>query len=228
MDGPSAGFAEQLSRLFPHVTIDPKGLLATEAAITVPFGPDGSAVPALTSCVVEFVDEAGEAGLADELAPGDEYRLVITTEAGLYRYDLGDVVRCIGHDGDIPYLRFVGRAGRTSDMVGEKLTETFVSGILSDLNIAGCVAACDQPTGYILHVDSAMTVETTALARQVEQRLCENPQYAHALRMGQLAPLRVATGAELPTDAIAKGIASGRRMGDVKPLALIPLSGMEE
>jgi hypothetical protein len=228
MDGPSAGFAEQLSSLFPHVALDPKGLLATEAAITVPSGPDGLAVPALTSCIIEFVDEAGEAGLSDELAQGGEYRAVISTEGGLYRYDLGDVVKCIGHEDNVPYLRFVGRAGRTSDMVGEKLTEAFVSEILSDLSIAGCVAACRRPPGYVLHIENVVTVEPMAVAREVEQRLCENPQYSHALRIGQLAPLRVAAEAQLATDAIAKGIASGRRMGDVKPLALIPLSGMEE
>ena len=225
-DGPSAGFAAQLSRLFPQATIDPKGLLATEAAITVPFGAAGFAVPAVTSCVIEFVDDTGETGLCDELADGEEYRIVLTTEGGLYRYAIGDVVRCVGHDCDVPQLQFVGRAGRSSDMVGEKLTEAFVSDVLASLRIAGCVVASNEPAGYVLHMDEME--DSAALARKVEQRLCDNPQYAHALRIGQLAPLRVVAGTNVASDGIAKGIASGRRMGDVKPLALIPLSGIGE
>ena len=224
-DGPSAGFAAQLAGLFPHAAIDPKGLLATEAAITVPVGTNGLAVPALTSCVIEFIDATGEAGLCDELADGEDYRIVLTTEGGLYRYAIGDVVRCVGHDRDVPRLQFLGRAERSSDLVGEKLTEAFVSEILADLRIAGCVAASDEPAGYVLHIDTVG--DSSSLTRKVEQRLCGNPQYAHALRMGQLAPLRVEAGADVAADGIAKGIASGRRMGDVKPLALIPLTGVE-
>lgn len=227
-DGPSAAFSKQLSGLFPNVALDPKGLLATEAPVTVPLGRDALAVPALTSCVIEFVDESGAAGLSDELADAGKYRIVITTESGLYRYVLGDTVQCLRREGSMAYLRFVGRSGRTSDLVGEKLTETFVSDILASLPVACCLEATRQPPGYILHMNDALHVAMGHITREVERRLCENPQYAHALKMGQLAPLQAATHTSTAQAAIAKGIASGRRMGDVKPLALIPLSGLEE
>jgi hypothetical protein len=226
-DGPAAGFAKQLAECFPHAVIEPKGLLATEAAITLPFLEEGGCIPAITSCFIEFLDSAGEPRLCDELAGGKDYRLVITTEGGLYRYDIGDIVHCSGHAGVLPLLRFVGRHGRSSDLVGEKLTEAFAAEAISGLGIAGAIAASADPPGYVLLIDQKYD-DPEALGRQAEQLLCRNPQYEYARRIGQLAPLRVVTRPGFVAEAMRKGIASGRRMGDVKPLALIPLGALGE
>ena len=95
-DGASRGFADQLARRFPSAVIDPKGVLATEAPITLTWGKHGHHVPALTSCVIEFIDDADNALLCDELREGDMCRAVITTPGGLYRYDIGDRFACRG------------------------------------------------------------------------------------------------------------------------------------
>src|SRR5258708_2621803 len=57
-----------------------------------------------------------------ELEPGAEYRLVMTTSSGLYRYDIGDVVRCQGYVGQAPVLEFLHKAGQCADMEGEKVS----------------------------------------------------------------------------------------------------------
>jgi GH3 auxin-responsive promoter len=62
MDGASAPFAAALKAVFPRVRFQPKGLMLTEGAVTLPFG-DGPGAPlALESGFFEFVD-------------GDEVRL---------------------------------------------------------------------------------------------------------------------------------------------------------
>src|SRR5258708_142605 len=57
-----------------------------------------------------------------ELERGGEYRLVMTTSSGLYRYDIGDVVRCQGYVGQAPVLEFLHKAGQCADMEGEKVS----------------------------------------------------------------------------------------------------------
>jgi hypothetical protein len=54
------------------------------------------------------------------------YRVLVTTGGGLYRYDLGDVVEVVGFLRECPLLKFRGRHGSGSDLVGEKLNERHV------------------------------------------------------------------------------------------------------
>src|SRR5690606_23717403 len=67
-DGPAARFADQLQARLPHVTLQPKGLLATEAMVSLPWlddvddtdgTDDAGAVLAVTSHFLEFLDDAG-------------------------------------------------------------------------------------------------------------------------------------------------------------------------
>jgi hypothetical protein len=121
-DGGSRAYAGRLRELFPHAQLQPKGLLATEGAVTIPRQGSSFSVPALASAFLEFIDDAGHAHLCDELRDGEGYRVVMTTPGGLYRYDLGDRLSCRGHTGALPRLEFMGRAAST-DIVGEKLSE---------------------------------------------------------------------------------------------------------
>ena len=216
--GPSAGFAARLGEAFPHAAIDPKGVLATESAITTSWGADAACVPALTSCVVEFLDPAGAPLLCDELAEGETYRAVITTPGGFYRYDIGDLFTCRATRGGVPDLAFVGRAGVTSDLVGEKLEDGFVAAALVRLDRPALLAPRRDGRGYELLVEgeAACAVET------VETALHANPQYLHARRMGQLASLRLREITGLSNMLTARGLAAGRRMGDIKACGLLP------
>lgn len=218
-DGPSVVYARQLATLFPHAAIEPKGLLATEAAITLPWGEGEGCVPALASAFLEFVDAQGEPHLCDALEPGRQYGVIVTTPGGLYRYAMGDVVECLSAAHSLPRLRFVGRAGLASDLVGEKLSEAFVAGVLAGLDWPAVLVGRSQPPGYVLHIEAGDL--PAGLAAEVEARLCANPQYGHARRMGQLAPLQVAANRHLSAQLAAAGLAGGRRMGDLKPVALL-------
>jgi hypothetical protein len=46
----------------------------------------------------------------------------MTTSSGLYRYDIGDVVRCQEYIGQAPVLAFLHKTGQCADMEGEKVS----------------------------------------------------------------------------------------------------------
>ena len=81
---------EDTRRRFPNTHLQPKGLLATEAFVTLPFR---NQYPlATTSHFFEFLDEHGEAHTVEHLRAGNEYEVLVTNGGGLRRYRLGDRV----------------------------------------------------------------------------------------------------------------------------------------
>jgi hypothetical protein len=217
-DGASAAFAATLAARFPQAAIDPKGVLATEAPITLSYGEKAFCIPALTQCVTEFVDSAGQAHLCDALEPGATYRAVITTCGGLYRYDIGDLFQCRAVHGGVPELAFVGRAGLTCDLVGEKLEDGFVARALAGL--PAVLAPRGDGCGYELLIDAGHTAPVDLAA--IERALAANPQYAYACKVGQLEALDLRRIMDLSGTLIAHGIAAGRVMGDIKTSGLWP------
>lgn len=209
--------ARELARLLPGVTIQGKGLLATEGIVSIPVG--GSAMPvlAIQSGFYEFVGPDGTCHLASDLVRGEQYEILLTNDSGLYRYAIGDRVRVHDYVGEAPSLEFVGRAGVLCDLCGEKLTEEFVLQALSGTGLAFATLAPDGDR-YILLMDSREVREERALALsvQVDVALTANPQYAYARRLGQLAPLKPVLCRD-PVDNFARhAVAEGRRLGDVK------------
>jgi hypothetical protein len=225
-DGHAALHLAEVRRAFPGVEIQPKGLLATEAVVTIPFA--GRTPIAIRSHLFEFLPE-GEARprLAHELEPGGIYSVVVTTGGGLYRYRLEDRVEVTG---------FVGREGHVSDLRGEKLHESFVAGALArafrrtgvEPRFALLAPEPPEPApGYTLYLEAAET--PAGLAAAVEEELAANPHYRICRSLGQLAPARVC---RIERDAYALYLQhcreGGQRMGDVKPLALSPLPGWSD
>jgi hypothetical protein len=213
--GPAARYVDQLARLFPQATIEPKGLLSTEAVVTVP---DEACRPVLVGRgYYEFLD--GETAIEESgLEPGREYEVVVTTASGLYRYATGDRVRCDGrNDAGRPILEFVGRDSLSSDLVGEKLTDAFVGRCLDTSQGFAMLVPDTETPGYVLISDGAIDPEGL---RRCEERLSGNPQYAYARRLGQLAPLR-AISCRRPFDVVERVMRDrGVRLGDIKPTAL--------
>lgn len=215
-----------LMRRLPHVLVQPKGLLATEGVVTLPLG--SAHVLAVTSHFFEFLDARGGVRLAHQLDRGAHYEVILTNGGGLWRYRLGDVVECTGHLQATPTLRFLGRAGRVSDLRGEKLSEPFVAETLRTIwgdagppAYAALRAWSDQSrAGYELLVSDEVDVEfTDAAIHRLEAVLRANPHYALARRLGQLDAVRAVRVAR---DAALADIEShAGRVGDAKPRLLI-------
>jgi hypothetical protein len=244
----AAGLAiADLRRLFPAIEIQSKGLLATEGFVSLPLCGEAAPALALRSHFFEFVEseasaEAGTASgvaspprLAHQLEPGGVYRVVLTTGGGLYRYQLHDEVRVVGHLNECPLLKFLGKADHTSDLVGEKLGEPHVRAVLQRafesqrarprfamlVPAGGPASAC-----YRLYLQMAAdeVIDLARLQHDVEQGLAANPQYRYALALGQLASLEIRRldphGEAAWTLYSDERAAAGQRAGDVKPLAL--------
>jgi len=225
--GPSA---RELRERIPHVPMQAKGLMATEGFSSIPFR-DGRPL-AVRSHFFEFLDEEDRLHLAHELVEGRMYALVLSTSGGLYRYRTGDRVQVDGRVAGTPSIRFVGRTDRVSDLRGEKLTDGFVQQVLDRLfgeedgvrfamlAPAQGGAAGPAPAGYTLFVEAPPAVARSCGDR-LDALLGENPQYRWARKVGQLVPPRVFLVREGAQRMYMEAQAArGRRLGDVKPVAL--------
>ena len=222
-----------LQELLPHVPIQPKGLLATEAFVSLPFG--GAHPLAVTSHVLEFETDDGQVVGPGDLELGQEAAVVVSTSGGLYRYRLGDRIRVDGFVGATPSIRFLGKVDKTSDLCGEKLHEAFVDSTLSDLWQAHSVAprfamlAPDESgsrRGYTLFVESDSLPKN--LAHDLETRLRRNFHYDHCLHLGQLGAVRIFRIEAGAWKSFYAGCqARGQKPGDVKPSALDVHTGWE-
>jgi hypothetical protein len=168
-------YHDELKTRLSHAAFQGKGLLATEGVLTTPDFHNRT-VPAADSGFFEFLDMAGHAKLVHELKPGEGYEAVMTTSGGLYRYRTGDWVTCEGHAADLPVLRFRGRRGLVSDLVGEKLTEEFVAGGLEAIpGFRILVPLCQSAPRYALILDQDNSMDADALAASLEAYLSTIP-----------------------------------------------------
>jgi hypothetical protein len=127
--GPAAYFCERLPEaLGADIPVREVGITASEGYFAVPLGQDwGGGALWTIGHVLEFIGEDGQPRWAWELEVGERVRLVISTEAGLLRYDLQDTLEVIGRAKNTPVVRFVGKSGRYLNATGEKVTEAQVS-----------------------------------------------------------------------------------------------------
>jgi hypothetical protein len=226
------GFAElallELKKRFPKTCIQPKGLLATEAFVTIPY--KNTFPLAIRSHFFEFLDLSGKVFLAHELIEGETYQVVATTAGGLWRYRMQDQVQVTGFLGQTPTLRFIGRIGNVSDQSGEKLSESFVAQIVQNKLLhlksppAFALLAPDQEkTGDIRYTFYIEGDESQIRLEELENELRTNPHYALCRDLGQLQKLRLfkikSEGYETFT---TREVAEGKRLGEIKPCFLSP------
>lgn len=231
-DGHAATLIPDLQIRLPEVRVQPKGLIATEAFVSLPFA--GRHPLAICSHFFEFIDDRKHARTAWELAEGESYSVVVTTSGGLYRYQLRDRITVDGFVGMTPSIRFLGKEDSVSDLCGEKLSEEWVARVLSRLlpvlapRTTFALLAPETEGGtpqYVLYIASD-EVPAPALGETLEGELALNPNYAHCVRLGQLRSVAVAR-----VDAAAAGRylerlrQGGRRLGNIKPTALSTLTG---
>lgn len=228
MDGSSAPFAAQLRTMFPHVTFQAKGLMATEGATTLPFGQGAGAPLAIESGFFEFADESGAVWPAWELERGDVRRVILSNHSGLYRYDTQDLVEVVGFEGATPRLRFLGRVGGASDICGEKLTEAFVLRAIEQCIGPGLYAflapRLDPHPHYELWIDGRVDAgELNRAAEAIDTALGGNPQYIYARKLGQLGPVAAWSSPGVFEQYQLWSVAQGRNVGALKARALLEL-----
>jgi hypothetical protein len=241
MDGSSSRLAARLQDQMEGVPFQGKGLLATEGCVSFPVvGRSGCAL-AIRSHFYEFQsypETNGQTYLADQLVQGEQYSVIITTGGGLWRYALNDVIEVVDRWNDCPMIRFVGRAGQTSDMVGEKLHESFVKEcidrVLFEHKIEATFAMLEavpagaegaDRCGYRWQLETRSCIPNEVqLAVELDERLQENVHYGYARKLGQLAQIVLDPRAGPPGQAWRefeeKQCERGLSLGTIKPTSL--------
>ena len=127
---PAADYIRQFSKGIPF---DFSIYGASEALIGACYELENTDMQLLTdSCFYEFVPEDAFENEAkdgmqtltlDQLEQGKKYEILITTQAGLYRYHLKDVIEVKGFRNKCPLIAFVYRKGQLFNVAGEKFSE---------------------------------------------------------------------------------------------------------
>lgn len=225
--------AAALQDRFPNTLIQRKGLIATEAIVTIPFYETRPL--AVCSHFFEFIDSEGRIHLAQELRKNEMYEVLVTTGGGLWRYRLNDEVQVTGTTGQTPTLEFLGRKGNVSDHFGEKLSEVFVAQVIQEL-LAGLstrpkfvlIAPDGYQSGccYTIYVEGEVEHE---LATPLDNMLKRNPHYAWCRKLGQLQPPRhfiISAGGN--ETFISNEVMQRKRIGEIKPRVLSLQSGWSQ
>lgn len=222
--GGSCGYALDALRdvLPPDIAITEIGYHASECRGTINVDPRVNAcVPAIASTVFEFVErDAYEAGSStylaiDEIEENREYYGFVTTQDGLYRYDMNDILRVTGRVAATPTLAFVRKGRGMTSITGEKISEEQVTAAVSAALARRGIAA----PFFLLLADEAKAIyrlfieldAPQAVADGVDAMLMEsNIEYAAKRRSGRLRPivgvaLRPGSGEEYRRHCVAGG-----------------------
>ena len=210
--GSMGPYLRQLPRYYGGPPVRDLGLLASEGRMTIPFeNATPSGVLDIWSHYFEFVPE-GEIDSpqptalgAHELKEGASYYIVPTTQYGLYRYHISDLVRVTGFLGRTPKVEFLGKGHRFANLTGEKLSEHHVTRAMD-----AAARAVHQPVTaytlapvwddrlpyYALFLEEPDAADAAGLRRflaEFDRRLGEeNIEYAAKREGGRLGPVRAA------------------------------------
>jgi hypothetical protein len=202
-------YLRDFPRYFGDTPVRDVGLIASEGRMTLPVE-DHTPVGILdvASHFFEFIprdeyeSDRPTVLRSHELKEGGEYFILLTTSAGLYRYDIGDLVRMHGYYGEAPQLEFLNKGTHIASIAGEKLTEKQV--ILAMGRAAAALAApidtfilapqwAEVPY-YRLHIDSEAGGPAVAnlLAQRLDRELqAVNIEYASKRHSGRLGAVRL-------------------------------------
>src|SRR5262249_30169694 len=134
MGGSVGAYLRHYPKYFGDTPVRDVGLIASEGRMTIPWN-DGtpSGILDVTSHFFEFIpEEEGDSKQptvlgAHELQVGKTYYILLTTDYGLYRYNIYDVVRVTGFFNQTPMLEFLSKGSHFANITGEKLSEYHVT-----------------------------------------------------------------------------------------------------
>ena len=214
------------------------GYLSSEFRGTFSLRPHpGTGLPTFETHFLEFCErrkwDAGERDCVplDQLRKGVDYYVVATTQSGLYRYFINDIVRVTGYLHRTPLLKFMQKGKGVTNITGEKLYEAQVlQAVDAALSRRGMNArfvmmlADEDSRRYRLYVepDPRPLADAAELARDVEARLCDlNIEYASKRGSDRLDALHAAWLQRESGEAYKRYcVTAGQREGQFKSAAL--------
>ncbi len=217
MGGTMRAYLRGYPEFFGDKPVRDVGLIASEGRMTIPIE-DGTPAGILDvrHHYFEFIpEEQGdleqpETVEAADLIEGRRYFIILTTAGGLYRYNIFDLVRCVGFHGKAPVVEFLNKGAHFSSLTGEKLSEhqviAAVEAAQKDLGLRLrsylLLPIWGEPPSYGLLAETSDLPENDAadrLAAAVEEQLrALNVEYASkrdTLRLGPVRTIRLRDGA---------------------------------
>lgn len=213
--------AHRLSKRFPEVFIQGKGLLATEAPLTMPLIEAKGFVPLLSEVFYEFLDDTDQLRRLHELEVGREYEIIMTQKGGLWRYRTGDVVHATHFYESVPCLEFIGRSDAVCDLVGEKLNENFASMCIERL-LPECEfyillpVESEKGACHYLLIADRLGIRSDRLEDELDKAFCEAYHYRNARLLGQLNAVRIKAAVDIRNIYYNYFIEKGMKIGDIK------------
>ena len=124
-EGTLGHYIRQLERHFDKLPIRDLGLIASEAHCSIPVSDTVNAgILTIDTNFFEFIDvKDRKIVTVADIELNKEYSLILTTSAGLYRYQLHDIVKVVGYYHKTPLIQFIHRGNHSTSITGEKLTE---------------------------------------------------------------------------------------------------------
>jgi hypothetical protein len=209
-------YLRKLPALYGGAAIRDLGYMASEGRGATPLVNSGAGgVLNVTSHFFEFVhvDQRdrpdAEFLTADQLESNQQYYVYFTTSAGLYRYDIKDVVRVVDFYRHTPVIQFEHKGQGITSITGEKLTESQMTGSLVEVveehgfDVRHFTAAVQwgEPPRYAFYCelgDGMTTDRARNLAVGLDRALCaRNEEYQakrESQRLGAPVLRRVAAG----------------------------------
>lgn len=186
------------------------GLIASEGRMSIPIE-DGTPAGILDirHHYFEFIpEEAAEAETPEtvdavDLIEGRRYFILLTTAGGLYRYQIHDLVRCVGFHGRAPLIEFLNKGAHFCSLSGEKLSEFQVVAAVNQaqeslrlrLRSFLVLPVWGEPPSYNLLVEETDIGDDTAIERlagEVESNLQRvNVEYENRRATHRIGPIRV-------------------------------------
>ena len=209
MGGTMKAYLRGYPEFFGDKPVRDVGLIASEGRMTIPVE-DGTPAGILDirHHYFEFIPEneadreTPQTVEAVDLVEGQNYFIVLTTAGGLYRYNIHDLVRCVGFHGRAPVIEFLNKGAHFSSLTGEKLSEHQVIAAVeaaqrqTNLRLRSylLLPTWDEPPHY------SLLVETSDLAGPDSQALlasaadlelrAHNMEYANKRDTRRLGPVR--------------------------------------
>lgn len=133
--GSVGAYVKKFKPYFPDgVVVRDLGYLSSENRGSIPLTDAGISGPlSIATNFFEFLPEdfpgnpgPGDLLTVDQLEEGKSYYIYVTTLAGLYRYDMNDIVQVMGFYENTPLIRFLQKGKGVISFTGEKLYESQV------------------------------------------------------------------------------------------------------
>ncbi len=214
-------YLPQVKEYYGDVAVRDIGLLASEGRMSIPMQDHTSAgVLDITANFYEFVPQEQSVLLeqsenaatidgklnclrAEQLVTGEKYYILLTNQAGLYRYNIGDLISVTGYHHNTPIIEFLSKGTHISSITGEKLTENQVVNAVRQATrqlpiiVDNFIMApkWGQPPCYSLSLVSKNQIsqsELINLANKIDQQLSDaNIEYQSKRKSGRLGNIQI-------------------------------------